>query len=272
MARKHKAEKRAKPVAASTKPELASPLNDLPRLIRERREAESKAAKIAAKNAEKIAEKKAAEHPPPKSRIGATDAPVSTPVDEGELLRAAYDGVRPLGGGSAARIEITPPAGRAIVSEEAEVLAELSDLVTGLRPFELTETEEYVEGIRLGMDPRLVTRLRRGEFAIQGHIDLHGMTRTDAREALTAFVVDSARKGRRAILIVHGRGRNSPGGMPVLKHATAQWLSHGTIAGYVLAFTSARPADGGAGAMYVLMRRERGRARFDVLSGARRRD
>jgi DNA-nicking Smr family endonuclease len=271
MARRHKAEKKAKPAAPPAKPEMASPLNDLPRMMRERREAEAKAAKIAAKNAEKIAERKVAQQPL-KSRIGADDASASAPVDDGELLRAAYDGVRPLGGGGAARIEIAPPAGRAIVSEEAEVLAELSDLVAGLRPFELTETEEYVEGIRLGMDPRLVTRLRRGEFAIQAHIDLHGMTRTDAREALTAFIIDSARKGRRAILIVHGRGRNSPGGTPVLKHATAQWLSHGAIAGYVLAFTSARPADGGAGAMYVLMRRERGRARFDVLSGARRRD
>jgi DNA-nicking Smr family endonuclease len=98
------------------------------------------------------------------------------------------------------------------------------------------------------------------------------MVRTDAREALMAFVLESVRKGRRAILIVHGRGRGSPGGMPVLKHATAHWLSHGTTSGYVLAFSTARPADGGAGAMYVLLRRERGRARFDVLSGTHRRD
>jgi DNA-nicking Smr family endonuclease len=58
----------------------------------------------------------------------------------------------------------------------------------------------------------------------------------------------------------------------VLKHSTAQWLSHGTISGYVLAFTTARPADGGAGAMYVLLRRERRRAPFEVLTGTHRRD
>jgi DNA-nicking Smr family endonuclease len=189
-------------------------------------------------------------------------------MDDAELLREAYDGVQPLTG--AARITVPPPPCRGVISEEAEVLAELSDLVSGQRPFELTETEEYVEGARVGTDPRLVTRLRRGEFALQGHIDLHGMVRTDAKQALEMFVLDSIRKGRRAILIVHGRGHGSPGGTPVLKHAAADWLSHGQIGGYVLAFTTARPADGGPGAMYVLLRRERGSARFDVLRGAHR--
>jgi DNA-nicking Smr family endonuclease len=57
-----------------------------------------------------------------------------------------------------------------------------------------------------------------------------------------------------------------------LKHAAAQWLSHGVIGGYVLAFTSAQPYDGGAGAMWVLLRRERRRAKFDVMKGAKLRD
>jgi DNA-nicking Smr family endonuclease len=138
--------------------------------------------------------------------------------------------------------------------------------------FELTETEEYTEGTRLGLDPRLVTRLRRGEFAVQAHIDLHGMIQADAKLALEEFIVGSVRKGLRTVLVVHGRGLRSPGGMPVLKHAAAQWLSHGHMGGYVLAFATARPADGGAGAMYVLLRRDRRRARFDILQGAKRRD
>ena len=146
----------------------------------------------------------------------------------------------------------------------------MSDLVSGQGRFELTETEEYVEGARLGLDPRLLTRLRRGEFAVQAHIDLHGMIQPDARTALQAFIVESVHKGLRAVLVIHGRGRRSPGGMPVLKHAAAQWLSHGLTGGYVLAFASARPTDGGAGAMYVLLRRQRRRAAFDVLHGAKR--
>jgi DNA-nicking Smr family endonuclease len=199
--------------------------------------------------------------------------PAAQPVDDAILLRQALEGVRPLDSG-VERIAAEPPRGfaRGVVSEDAEVLAELSDLVSGQGSFELTETEEYVEGARAGLDPRLVTRLRRGEFSVQGHLDLHGMTQIDAKEALTQFILDSVRKGHRTVLVVHGRGLRSPGGQPVLKHATAQWLSHGTIGGYVLAFATARPNDGGAGAVLVLLRRERQRAKFDVLQGAKRRD
>ncbi len=150
------------------------------------------------------------------------------------------------------------------------MLAELYDLVSGQKSFELTETEEYVEGARVGLDPRLVMRLRKGEFAVQAHLDLHGMIQGAARAALAEFILESVRKGLRTVLLVHGRGRRSPGGQPVLKHAAAQWLSHGTLSGYVLAFTTARPQDGGPGAMCVLLRRERRRAPFDVLHGTAR--
>jgi len=193
-------------------------------------------------------------------------------VDDQALLRQALDGVRPMGGTGAERIAVQPVVVRNIVSEDAEVLAELSDLVSGHGAFELTETEEYLEGARVGLDPRLVSRLRRGDFSMQAHIDLHGMTQLDAKAALTEFILESVRKGRRAVLVVHGRGLRSPGGRPVLKHATAQWLSHGTIGAYVLAFTTARIYDGGAGAVWVLLRRERKRGKFDVLQGAKRHD
>ncbi len=193
-------------------------------------------------------------------------------ADDEALLREALDGVRPIGGMGPERIAAQPLVMPNVVSEDAEVLAELSDLISGQGAFELTETEEYLEGARVGLDPRLVSRLRRGDFSMQAHIDLHGMTQVDAKAALTEFILESVRKGRRAVLVVHGRGLRSPGGQPVLKHATAQWLSHGTIGGYVLAFTTARIYDGGAGAVWVLLRRERQRGKFDVLRGAKRHD
>jgi DNA-nicking Smr family endonuclease len=199
-------------------------------------------------------------------------ASASPVLDDEAIFRQAVEGIRRLGEGSATRIVPRREVSREIVSEDAEVLAQLSDLVAGTAPFELNETEEYVEGTRLGLDPRLVIRLRRGEFAVQAHIDLHGMIQSDARAALESFIVGAVRKGMRTVLVVHGRGLRSPGGMPVLKHAAAQWLSHGLMGGYVLAFATARPADGGAGAMYVLLRRERRRAQFDILQGAKRRD
>jgi DNA-nicking Smr family endonuclease len=254
-------------------------------LPRERREGESpKPVFTPFKDLKKmLAERAAAQTVSPQPRKLSHNAPERNGIvqsaeaepaqlDESALLAQAFAGVRPLEGSRASRIAVEPEIRRDIISEDAEVLAELSDLVSGQGPFELTETEEYVEGTRIGLDPRLVTRLRRGEFSIQAHLDLHGMTQADAKEALTAFILESVRKGRRAVLVVHGRGLRSPGGQAVLKHATAQWLSHGTVGAYVLAFATARPNDGGAGAVSVLLRRERRRAKFDVLQGTHRRD
>jgi DNA-nicking Smr family endonuclease len=232
-----------------------SPFKNLKRLVADR----------AMKTAQEAVAPKALPEPPPHS--------VASEPDDESVLRQAYADVRPLRR-SGRRVPVEPTASRAPTtsSEEAEVLAQLYDLVSGQGAFDLTETEEYVEGARVGLDPRLVTRLRRGEFAVQRHIDLHGMVQPAAKEALTAFILDSVSKGARSVLVVHGRGRGSPGGRPILKHAAVQWLSRGVIGGHVLAFTTARPRDGGAGAMYVLLRIERRRARFDVLHGTKRRD
>jgi DNA-nicking Smr family endonuclease len=243
------------------KPVFVSPFKDLGKLIASRAAARTEPSPRAPALAK------------PAARPASTPSTpaAAPPQDDERLLREAFADVKPLGAGRAARMTPTPAFKREIVSEDAEVLAELSDLVSGQGAFSLTETDEYVEGARVGLDPRLVSQLRRGEFSIQAHLDLHGMTQPDAREALTAFIVESVRKGRRAVLVVHGRGLRSPGRQAVLKHAAAQWLSHGVAGGYVLAFVTARPSDGGAGAVYVLLRRERRRAAFDVLEGARRR-
>jgi DNA-nicking Smr family endonuclease len=243
------------------KPAFSSPFKDLKKMLGERTKPKS-------------ADQKPVDRVKP-AAASVTPAVIAEPapaLDDAAMFRQAVDGVRRLGGQRPVRVVPKPEVTLEIVSEDAEVIAQLSDLVSGVGTFELTETEEYTEGTRLGLDPRLVTRLRRGEFAVQAHIDLHGMIQADAKLALEEFIVGSVRKGLRTVLVVHGRGLRSPGGTPVLKHAAAQWLSHGHMGGYVLAFATARPADGGAGAMYVLLRRDRRRARFDVLQGAKRRD
>lgn len=213
-------------------------------------------------------------HPPlPAPIIEKAAPPVAQPLDEESFFRQALEGVRPLhrNGTVRSRIPLDPPTTHTIVDEDAEVIALLSDLVSGQAPFDITESDEYVEGYRVGLDPRLVSQLRRGEFAMQDHFDMHGMIQSAAKEALKEFIIKSVRKGLRAVLVVHGRGLRSPNGHSVLKHASAGWLSHGAIGGHVLAFTSARPADGGAGATYVLLKREKSRAPFDILQGAKRR-
>ncbi len=243
--------RRPAPRESKLKPIFSSPFKDLKKLVNARATARPQPPPAPAK-------------PPPPT------VAVLPPRDDAALLRDAFEGVRRLDDSGPARMPREPEAGRPIRSEDAEVVAQLSDLVSGQAPFDITETDEYVEGARAGLDPRLVIQLRRGEFATQAHIDLHGMTQGAAKEALSGFVAESVRKGHRAVLVVHGRGLRSPGGRPVLKHAAAHWLSHGVLSGHVLAFTTARPNDGGAGAVYVLLRRDRRRAPFDVLNGAKR--
>lgn len=215
--------------------------------------------------AKKLPQRPAAAPAPAPTRAA---TPPSPPSDDGTLFRHAMDGVRPLV--DRERVERAAPASapRVPVSEEDEALAALSDLVSGTRGFDIAETREYVEGHVVGLDPRLVRKLRRGEFAWQAHLDLHGMTAAPARAAVERFVLDAVRTGLRCVLIVHGRGLNSKDQVPVLKERMKSWLARGRIARAVLAFASARPHDGGAGALYVLLRRDRRARPMRVTEGS----
>jgi DNA-nicking Smr family endonuclease len=140
-------------------------------------------------------------------------------------------------------------------SDDAEVYAQLSDLVTGGGTFDISDSDEYIEGLATGLDRRLLTRLRHGDYAVQGHTDLHGLNREDARLQVEQFLFESRLRGHRCVLIIHGRGLNSKDQIPVLKEAVRVWLTRGRISRNVLCFATARPTDGGTGAVYVLLRR-----------------
>jgi DNA-nicking Smr family endonuclease len=205
---------------------------------------------------------------PPARRVS---PPQSEHSDE-ELFRDATRGVVPIpldDRGPAAnrpRAASTP----AIVREEAAALAELADLVAGFAEFDISDTDEHVEGMVIGLDPRLLRRLRLGEFPYQSHLDLHGMTADEAKRAVQDFVVRSMVAGHRCVLLVHGRGRNSPDQRSVLKERLKQWLTRGELGRRVLAFSTARPYDGGSGATYVLLRRARhDKKPFRTLDGAK---
>ena len=88
-----------------------------------------------------------------------------------------------------------------------------------------------------------------------------------ARPAVERFLHEALRAGHRCVLVVHGRGHNSKDRTPVLKEKLVSWLARSALSRMVLAFTSARPHDGGAGAMYVLLRRDRRRRSFRVGAG-----
>ena len=101
----------------------------------------------------------------------------------------------------------------------------------------------------VGLD--VTRKLRKGHWSIQREIDLHGLRREEAREALAAFLRDSHRQGLRCIRVVHGKGLGSPGKTPVLKGKVQSWLVQKNE---VLAFVQARGDEGGAGALVVLLK------------------
>jgi DNA-nicking Smr family endonuclease len=114
----------------------------------------------------------------------------------------------------------------------------------------LLETDEALSFRRRGIGPTVLRKLRRGGWAIQAELDLHGLRRDAAREALGGFLRQAERQGLRCVRVIHGKGNGSPGRTPVLKSKVRAWLVQRQE---VLAFVQARAADGGHGALVVLL-------------------
>ncbi len=141
------------------------------------------------------------------------------------------------------------PVARQRQRDEAAALVEsLSD---GFNAESLLDTDDALSYRRSGIGIDVVRKLRRGVWVMQAEIDLHGLRRDQARERIDAFLRDAARDGLRCVRVVHGKGLGSPGREPVLKAKVKSWLVQRNE---VLAFTHARPADGGHGALLVLLR------------------
>ena len=114
----------------------------------------------------------------------------------------------------------------------------------------LLEVDDALSFRRPGVGIDVARKLRRGHWSIQSEIDLHGLRREDAREALAAFLREAVRQGLRCVRVVHGKGLGSPGKTPVLKGKVHSWLVQKSE---VLAFVQARGDEGGAGAVVVLL-------------------
>ncbi|TCP08956.1 Smr/MutS family protein [Caldimonas thermodepolymerans] len=122
----------------------------------------------------------------------------------------------------------------------------------------LLETDEALSYRRPGIGPDVVKRLRRGDWVIQRQVDLHGLRRDEARERLAEFLREAVKQGLRCVRVIHGKGNGSPGREPVLKGKVRSWLVQKDE---VIAFTQARAADGGQGALVVLLQPSRPGAR-----------
>ena len=188
---------------------------------------------------------KAAPEPPPEPLPG-TDEDAFAAMVAGAV---PLTGVAPL-----APQKVGPRPGPPPPDDAEAVMRELEDLVSGVAPFDFADTEEFVEASVRGLDRRVLKQLRRGDFSYQAHLDLHGMRRDEARARVAEFIVKAHAEGKKCVLVVHGRGLGSKDNIPVLKEKLTAWLTRGAIGKRVLAFTSARPYDGGTGAVYVLLR------------------
>ena len=115
----------------------------------------------------------------------------------------------------------------------------------------------YVEGGARKWDRLLLRKLRNGGFSVQGELDLHGLDQKEAQERMEKFIGQCTRQQLTCVRIVHGKGKNSPHHVPVLKPQIQRWLSFKRLSRFVVAYTSARPVDGGVGAIYLLLQRRK---------------
>lgn len=230
---KHGASKSGRPAGSSPTARTRLGLDDLARLRdemkadAERREAQRLAAEEAARKA----------------------------AEEANVFRNSIGNVQTLRD----RNRVTPPAKRpepvpvqSQLDDQAVLKASLSDQFDVEN---LLETDDTLSFRRPGIGNDVIRKLRRGEWVPQDRIDLHGMRRDEAREALAEFLRRCVRRGVRCVRVIHGKGLGSPDKQPVLKGKVRSWLVQKEE---VLAFVEARGAEGGSGALMVLLRQPYG--------------
>lgn len=121
----------------------------------------------------------------------------------------------------------------------------------------LAPPPELLPGVAGGVDKRTLAKLRRGQIPPESRIDLHNMTQSEAYAALGGFLASAQSAGRRCVLVITGKGYRSDGAVGVLRTNVPHWLNQPVNRARILAFSHAAPADGGEGALYVLLRRRR---------------
>ena len=169
---------------------------------------------------------------------------------EKNLFTRAIGKVAPLPANNKAHLPSPPrePVATQHKKDEAQVIQDsLSD---EFDVSTLLDTDDALSFRRPTVGPEVTRKLRKGDWAIQREIDLHGLRSDEARLALTTFIRDAHKHGIRCVRVVHGKGLGSPGKTPVLKSKVHSWLVQKN---QVMAFVQAKPAEGGAGALVVLL-------------------
>ena len=208
----------------------------------------------------------------PGAELGGMRGPISSLPDDSLTFARMMMGVVPLqsvstrvtaGAGNDAhdlRARVQPTDRKAeldaqLLAEQAAVQAHMRELAQGATRFEVQDDGRNLEGRRVDCNPLYLRKLRRGQFPLDGRVDLHGLHASDAKAALYTFLRKMRDQRELCVLVIHGKGEHSPGGQGILRGELAAWLSQGQAAEHVAAFASAQETDGGHGATYVLLRR-----------------
>lgn len=170
---------------------------------------------------------------------------------DADLFRCSIGDVAPLAPSN--KIVSTAPrpqpvARQHLADEQAALQESLSDEFSVET---LLDTDEALSFARNGIGPDTLRKLRRGHWVIQSQLDLHGLRTDEAREALVEFLRNAGKRGLRCVRVIHGKGLGSINKEPVLKNKVRNWLVQKDE---VIAFCQARAADGGAGALVVLLK------------------
>ncbi|QDC44474.1 Smr/MutS family protein [Methylophilus medardicus] len=170
--------------------------------------------------------------------------------DDLTLFHQAVQGARPV---KTDRIALSPkkpkPIPRQLIKDEKQAL--IDSLSDHYIPAHELESGEELLYLREGQSPMVLSKLRRGHWVVQAHIDLHGLISDEARLYVSAFIADCKKRGLRCVRIVHGKGLGSRNKEPVLKHKLRNWLMQKDE---VIAYAQARANDGGSGAVIVLLK------------------
>lgn len=188
--------------------------------------------------------------PQPKAAAAAPEPDES----EDALFFSAMQGVGQVKG-SGRQIQPPPPPPVAdsepVLDEGAQIMRQA---MQGDVEFEMEMSDEYMHGFVRGLDSKIFQQLKAGRLSVEGHLDLHGQNADQALDALLFFMRESYMLGRKAVLIIPGRGKNSPQGLGILRQELQGWLTREPLRRITLAFCTAQPKDGGTGALYVLLR------------------
>ena len=171
-------------------------------------------------------------------------------VSDADLFTHVLRDAKPLSG----RKNTSPPPNKLFTHKQISS-ASANSTTTEKNRYE-SKLPNIQHGDSPGLDKRTARKLRQGRLDVEGKLDLHGLRQDEARRALNGFITNSYNLGHRCVLVITGKGALSQGG-GVLRKMMPIWLNEETNRNFILSFTYSTPADGGTGAIYILLKRKR---------------